>query len=120
MMAAIDGTNAPFLLKVPLFLPPALAVCAAAALGYPSIGRVVHRHRRIKRSAYVLTNQRLIATWARGRRSLMWPTTMWPAAKADPPQLIGLPDATRVADLICAAQLAERASTWRQAHTVPR
>jgi hypothetical protein len=31
-----------------------------------------------------------------------------------------LPGAARVAELICAAQLAERASTWRQAHALPR
>ena len=52
--------------------------------------------------------------------TLVWPATMWPAAKADPPQLIGLPGLARVAELICAAQLAERATTWRQPHSLPR
>jgi hypothetical protein len=42
-----------------------------------------------------------------------WAQLMWPAASTDPPQLIGLPDPRAVADLICAAQLAERASTWQ-------
>jgi hypothetical protein len=38
---------------------------------------------------------------------------MWPAASTDPPQLIALPDPQAVADLICSAQLAERARTWQ-------
>jgi hypothetical protein len=53
--------------------------------------------------------------WPRpgGRRS-SWAQLAWPAASTDPPQLIGVSDAQAVADLICSAQLAERASTWQR------
>jgi hypothetical protein len=107
--------------------------------GYPAFGRLLHRRARIKRSTYVLTSSRLIAIWPgsgiqsplaqllppeeRGSSLFMaaaWPgplaTTpgqlLWPAAKSNPPQLIGLPDPQAVARLICSAQLAERARTW--------
>ena len=36
---------------------------AALAFGYPAIGRVLRRHARIKRSAYILTDSRLLTTW---------------------------------------------------------
>jgi hypothetical protein len=42
---------------------------------------------------------------------------LWPAASTDPPQLIALAAPQAVADLICSAQLAERARTWRQTNT---
>jgi len=42
---------------------------------------------------------------------------MWPAASTDPPQLIERSDPQAVADLICSAQLAERARTWRRTST---
>jgi hypothetical protein len=123
---------------------------AVIAFGYPAIGRVLRRHARIKRSAYVLTDSRLLTTWRAGRRlgvaqralaqllapevrdgsvfmNLAWPPRgsrrqsweqlMWPAASADPPQLIALAAPQAVADLICSAQLAERARTWRQTST---
>ena len=123
---------------------------AALAFGYPAIGRVLRRHARIKRSAYILTDSRLVTTWRSGRRlggtqcalaqllppevrdgsvflNLAWPPRerrrysqaqlVWPAASTDPPQLIGLPAPQDVADLICSAQLAERARTWRQSNT---
>ena len=48
-----------------------------------------------------------------GTRRDSWAQLMWPAASTDPPQLIGLPDPRAVADVICSAQLAERARTWR-------
>ena len=122
----------------------------ALAFGYPAIGRVLHRHARIKRSAYILTDSRLLTTWRSGSRmagtqcalgqllppevrdgtvflNLAWPPPggrrysqaqlLWPAASTDPPQLIGLPAPQAVADLICSAQLAERARTWRQSNT---
>jgi hypothetical protein len=122
---------------------------AVLAFGYPAIGRVPRRHARIKRSAYILTDSRLVTTWRPGRRLggtqcalaqllapevrdgsvflyLAWPPPggrrysqtqlLWPAASTDPPQLIGLPAPQAVADLICAAQLAERARTWRQSN----
>ena len=55
-----------------------------------------------------------------GSRST-WAQLAWPAASTDPPQLIGLPDAQAIADLICSAQLAERAGTWqRQGYSPPR
>ena len=37
-------------------------------LGYPAIGRVLRRHARIKRSAYILTDSRLLTTWRTGSR----------------------------------------------------
>ena len=118
---------------------------AALAVGYPAIGRVLRRHARIKRSAYILTDSRLLTTWRTGSRlagtqcglaqmlppevrdgsvvmNLAWPPRdgrrysraklMWPAASTDPPQLIGLSAPQAIADLICSAQLAERARTW--------
>jgi hypothetical protein len=123
---------------------------AALAFGYPAIGRVLRRHARVKRSAYILTDSRLLTTWRTGGRlagtqcalaqllppevrdgsvlmNLAWPPRggrwyswaqlMWPAASTDPPQLIGLPAPQAVADLICSAQLAERARTWRRTNT---
>jgi hypothetical protein len=123
---------------------------AVVAFGYPAIGRVLRRHARIKRSAYVLTDSRLLTTWRAGRRPgvaqcalaqllapevrdgsvfmnlawpprggrrLSWEQLLWPAASADPPQLIGLAAPQAVADLICSAQLAERARTWRRTNT---
>jgi hypothetical protein len=51
----------------------------------------------------------------RGRPRNSWADLLWPAAANDPPQLIGLPDPQAVAQLICAAQLAERARTWAAA-----
>ena len=39
---------------------------------------------------------------------------LWPAASTDPPQLIGLSAPQAIADLICSAQLAERARTWQR------
>ena len=124
---------------------------AVLAFGYPAIGRVLRRRVRIKRSAYILTDARLLTTWRaggqpagtqcalaqllppevkdgsvimnlawppRGRR-YSWAQLMWPAASTDPPQLIGLPVPQAVADLICCAQLAERARTWRHSSTHP-
>src|SRR5579859_794770 len=41
---------------------------AALAFGYPAIGRVLRRHARIKRSAYILTDSRLVTTWRSGGR----------------------------------------------------
>jgi len=38
------------------------------AFGYPAIGRVLRRRARIKRSAYILTDSRLLTTWHAGRR----------------------------------------------------
>jgi len=123
---------------------------AALAFSYPAIGRVLRRHARIKRSAYILTDSRLVTTWRSGGRiagtqcalahllppevrdgsvflNLAWPPPggrrysqaqlLWPAASTDPPQLVGLPAPRAVADLICSAQLAERARTWRQTST---
>jgi hypothetical protein len=46
-------------------------------------------------------------------RRKSWDQLLWPAASTDPPQLIGLLDPRAVADLISAAQLAERARTWQ-------
>jgi len=46
-----------------------------------------------------------------------WAELMWPAASTDPPQLIERSDPQAVADLICSAQLAERARTWRRTST---
>ena len=118
---------------------------AVLAFGYPAIGRVLFRRARIKRSAYILTDSRLITTWREGSRpagtqytlaqllppqvrdgsvlmNLAWPPPagrryswaqlMWPAASTDPPQLVGLSAPQAIADLICSAQLAERARTW--------
>ena len=123
---------------------------AALAFGYPAIGRVLRRRARITRSAYILTDSRLLTTWGSGSRiggtqcalaqllppevrdgsvflNLAWPPPggrrysqaqlLWPAASTDPPQLIGLSAPQAVADLICSAQLAERARTWRQSNT---
>ena len=123
---------------------------AVVAFGYPAIGRVLRRHARIKRSAYVLTDSRLLTTWRaggrlgvtqcalaqllapevregsvfmnlawppRGGRRQAWEQLLWPAASADPPQLIALAAPQAVADLICSAQLAERARTWRRTNT---
>jgi len=53
----------------------------------------------------------------RGGRRYSWDQLMWPAASTDPPQLIGLSSPQAVADLICSAQLAERARTWRRTST---
>lgn len=123
---------------------------AVLAFGYPAIGRVLRRRGRIKRSAYILTDSRLLTTWREGSRSagtqcalpqllppqvsggsvflnLAWPPRgdrryswaqlMWPVASTDPPQLIGLSAPQAVADLICSAQLAERARTWSNTRT---
>jgi len=51
-------------------LVPITVFTAVAALGfgYPAIGRVLRRHARIKRSAYILTDSRLLTTWRSGRR----------------------------------------------------
>jgi hypothetical protein len=133
-------------------LIPITAFCTVAALafGYPAIGRVLRRRARIRQSAYILTDSRLVTTWRSGRRvagtqcplaqllapevrdgavfmNLAWPPPggrqysqaqlLWPAASTDPPQLVGLSAPQAVADLICSAQLAERARTWRQANT---
>jgi hypothetical protein len=111
---------------------------------------VLRRHARIKRSAYILTDSRLLTTWHAGSRpagtqcalaqllppevrdgsvfmNLAWPPRgdrrysqarlLWPAASTDPPQLIGLPAPQAIADLICSAQLAERARTWQRTST---
>ena len=129
-------------------LVPITVFTAVAVLGfcYPVIGRVLLRRARIKRSAYILTDSRLLTTWRAGGRAggtqcalaqllppevrdgsvvmnLAWPPRggrqyshaqlMWPAASTDPPQLVGLSAPQAVADLICSAQLAERARTWR-------
>ena len=123
---------------------------AVVAFGYPAIGRVLRRHARIKRSAYVLTDSRLLTTWRaggrlgvaqcalaqllapevrdgsvfmnlawppRGGRRQAWEQLLWPAASAGPPQLIAPAAPQAVADLICSAQLAERARTWRRTNT---
>lgn len=123
---------------------------AALGFGYPAIGRVLRRRARIKRSAYILTDSRLLTTWHAGNRlagtqcalaqllppevrdgsvlmNLAWPPRggrryshaqlLWPAASTDPPQLIGLSAPQAIADLICSAQLAERARTWRRSNT---
>ena len=130
-------------------LVPVTVFTAAAVLGfgYPAIGRVLRRHARITRSAYILTDSRLLTTWRTGRRpagtqcalaqllppeirdgavimNLAWPPRggrrysqaqlLWPAASTDPPQLIGLSAPQAIADLICSAQLAERARTWQR------
>jgi hypothetical protein len=134
----------------PLVPITVFATVAALGFGYPAIGRVLRRRARITRSAYILTDSRLLTTWRAGRRvavtqcalaqllppevrdgsvfmNLAWPPPggrryswaqlMWPAASTDPPQLIGLPAPQAVADLICSAQLAERARTWRRTST---
>ena len=139
-------TGAPL---VPLTVFTTVAVLAFA---YPAIGRVLRRRARIKQSAYILTDARLLTTWRaggqpagtqcalaqllppevkdgsvlmnlawppRGGRRYSWAQLMWPAASTDPPQLIGLPAPQAVADLICCAQLAERARTWRRSSTHP-
>jgi hypothetical protein len=134
--------------RAPLVPVTVFTAVAALGFGYPAIGRVLRRHARIKRSAYILTDSRLLTTWRSGRRpagtqcalaqllppevrdgsvfmNLAWPPPrsdrqnswaelMWPAASTDPPQLVGLPAPQAVADLICSAQLAERARTWRR------
>jgi len=51
-----------------------------------------------------------------GRRQ-SWKQLPWPAASTDPPQLVAQAAPQAVADLICSAQLAERARTWRQTNT---
>jgi hypothetical protein len=45
---------------------------------------------------------------------------MWPAASTDPPQLVGLSAPQAIADLICSAQLAERAHLGAKQHPQPR
>ena len=52
----------------------------------------------------------------RGGRRYSWAQLMWPAASTDPPQLVGLAAPQAVADLICSAQLAERARTWQRSN----
>jgi hypothetical protein len=134
----------------PLVPITVFATVAALGFGYPAIGRVLRRHARIKRSAYILTDSRLLTTWHAGSRlagtqcalaqllppevrdgcvfmNLAWPPRagrrysqaqlLWPAASTDPPQLIGLSAPQAVADLICSAQLAERARTWQRTST---
>jgi hypothetical protein len=128
--------------KAPALLMGCVGVFAAALVGYPAVGRLLVRRARIRRSTCILTSSRLIATWGVDARSgaqaflaqllppevhgtsifmtLAWPNPrpgapgqmLWPATAASPPQLIGVPDAHAVAQLICAAQLAERARTW--------
>ena len=127
-----------------------LITVGVLAFGYPAIGRVLRRRARIKRSAYILTDSRLLTTWRagsrlavtqcalaqllppevrdgsvlmnlawppRGGRRYSWDQLMWPAASTDPPQLIGLSSPQAVADLICSAQLAERAHLAANHHT---
>ena len=53
----------------------------------------------------------------RGGRLQAWEQLLWPAAIAGPPQLIAPAAPQAVADLICSAQLAERARTWRRTNT---
>ena len=53
----------------------------------------------------------------RGGRRYSWAQLLWPAASTDPPQLIGLSALQAVADLICSAQLAERAHLAANPHT---
>ncbi|HLK72817.1 MAG TPA: hypothetical protein VKU77_04120 [Streptosporangiaceae bacterium] len=129
----------------PLVPITVFTAAAALAFGYPAIGRVLRRHARIRRSAYIITDSRLVTTWRSGGRmagtqcglaqllppevrdgsvflNLAWPPParrrysqaqlLWPAASTDPPQLIGPSGPQAVADLICSAQLAERARTW--------
>ena len=139
------STGAPL---VPITVSTAVA---ALAFGYPAIGRVLRRHARIKRSAYILTDPRLLTTWRTGS----W--LAWRAVRAGSdastggqgrfcphePRLaasrrrLGLPGLAHVAcrqnrsagahrairpaghrGLICSAQLAERARTWRRRSTL--
>jgi hypothetical protein len=148
-----------FLVLIPAFIAWALQQRAPALpiIGFCSLwlvvfwrfalGRVLRRHARIERSTYILTSERLIATWPGASGSsgterplaqllppelsgtslfmnLAWASTvpsiapgqlLWPASTVHPPQLIGLSDPEAVAQLICAAQLAERARTWSRA-----
>jgi hypothetical protein len=141
MLPWARSTGAP-LVPITFFI-----TAAVLGFGYPAIGRVLGRHARIKRSAYILTDSRLLTTWRTGSRlagtqyalaqllppevrdgavfmNLAWPPRggrrysqaqlMWPAASTDPPQLIGLSAPQAIADLICSAQLAERARTWQR------
>jgi hypothetical protein len=134
----------------PLVAITFITTVAVLGFGYPAIGRVLRRRARIKRSAYILTDSRLLTTWRAGNRlagtqcalaqllppevrdgsvfmNLAWPPRggrqysqaqlVWPAASTDPPQLIGLSAPQAIADLICSAQLAERARTWRRSNT---
>jgi len=55
VLAVQSNTGAFFLIWIGLL--------ALAGGVYPSVGRVVHRRLRIKRSRYLLTSRRLIATW---------------------------------------------------------
>jgi hypothetical protein len=45
--------------SVSVFLVPFAVFCG----GYPCIGRVLQRRRRIKRSSYLVTNRRVVTTW---------------------------------------------------------
>jgi hypothetical protein len=66
---------------------PLLAVFTAVAVvgfGYPAAGRVLLRHVRIKRSVYIVTNLRLITTWAADGRTA---GTQSPLAQLLPPQV---------------------------------
>jgi hypothetical protein len=131
----------------------AVLVPFAAAGGlYPSVGRVIYRRVRIRRSTYAVTDQRLIAVWQiRGEPVVVqthlrwllppvisgqailtsmartddlprqggWKSLTWPAATTRPPVLVGIRDPQSVRDLICAAQLAMRATNPARARTNP-
>jgi hypothetical protein len=57
---------------------------AVVGFGYPAAGRVLRRRARIKRSVYIVTNLRLITTWAAGGRTA---GTQSPLAQLLPPEV---------------------------------
>ena len=87
LMAALSVTSGSA--AVLIFLVPFAAVGGL----YPAAGRVIHRRLRIRRSAYVVTSQRLITSWRLGGQpvtvsarlgELLPPAIRWQAIFTDP------------------------------------
>jgi hypothetical protein len=55
---------------MPLPLLAGIIAFGLALFGYPTVGRVLRRRARIKRSVYIVTSRRLITTWATDGRTV--------------------------------------------------
>jgi hypothetical protein len=101
VLAAQSGNNAFFVVW--------LGLLALAGGVYPAAGRVVHRRLRIRRSRYVLTSRRLIATW----QALGGGTQVVVQAPLDtllPPVLRG----TSVITGLASADASSRRQAWKE------
>jgi hypothetical protein len=75
--------------KAPLIILAAIPCMVIAVFGYPAVGRLLVRRLRIKRSAYVLTDIRLITTWAAHPHAGQFAGTTAQLSQLLPPEVAG-------------------------------